>query len=185
MPDDTGSAGRPAAFAALSSPARGGLRALPPLTLAGLLALAAPLAPGAEAEAQEVERPGEAQEVPTVRLESVEVLRVDLRRPVERPDAEGRMRTWEQAFMVRLALPEPPAMGPAVTIFLDGEAVPEHGGWERGIYFWVYDPARLEELRGRTISYRFSRAPRREIGTLEFGDLGQLRRVAEEELRER
>lgn len=134
------------------------------------------------ADAQEVERGERPQEVP-VRLDSVEVLRVDLREPVERPDAEGEVRTWEQAFMVRLALPEPPAMGPAVDIFLGEERVPEFGGWEGGVYFWVYDPARLEELRGRTVSYQFDRLPRREIGTLEFGDLRELRRVHEEELR--
>lgn len=137
---------------------------------------------GHAATAQEVEEGP--QDVPTVRLDSVEVLRVALREPVDRPDAQGEVRTWQQAFMIRLAVSEPPALGPAEHIYLGEERVPEFGGWERGIYFWVYDPARLEELRGRTISYQFDRAPRRQIGTLEFGDPGELRQVREEELRE-
>lgn len=136
------------------------------------------------AKTQEVERIERPQEE-TFRLNGVEVLRVDLREPVDRPDAAGEVRTWHQAFMVRLALPQPPAWGPAFDLFLGEERVAEYGGWEEGVYFWVYDPARLEALRGRTISYRFDRGPRTEIGSLDFADSRELKTVREEELRYR
>lgn len=126
-----------------------------------------------------------APDIRNVRLDSVEVIRVDLRSPVERPDARGELRTWEQAFMVRLALPAPPAFGPKADIFVGEERISEYGGWEGGVYFWVYDPARLEALRGQPISYQFDRAERQEIGTLEFGDPEEFRRVPESELRGR
>lgn len=148
---------------------------------AAVLLLAALGACRGQVDAQEARQ--DARQDTIIRLDSVEVFRVVLRSPVERPNAAGEPRTWEQAFMVRLAVPAPPAMGPKAEIFLDEERVPEYGGWEGGIYFWVYDPARLEALRGRTISYQFDRTPRREIGMLEFGDPQTFRQVQEEELR--
>jgi hypothetical protein len=85
--------------------------------------------------------------------------------------------------MVRIGITEPPAVGPKFDIFLDEERITEFGSWEGGIYFWVYDPARLEALKGRTISYQFDRGERYEIGTLSLGNQEEFRQVWEEELR--
>lgn len=115
-------------------------------------------------------------------MDSVEVLRVLLTRPVTRPDMSGEDRLWEEAFMVRLTMTAPPAMGPAFRIFLNEELVPEYGGWEGGVYFWVYDPNRLDALDGRTISYRFDRGPMVDLGPLTIGDPRTLRRVREDSL---
>ncbi|MCP4542634.1 MAG: hypothetical protein GY832_36390 [Chloroflexi bacterium] len=120
----------------------------------------------------------------TVTLDSIEVYKVILDRPLNRPDVNGEDRTWEEAFMVRIGITEPPAAGPKFDVFLDEERVTEFGGWEGGIYFWVYDPARLKMLEGRTISYQFDRSERYEIGMLALGNQQEFRQVREEELRE-
>ena len=40
----------------------------------------------------------------------------------------------------------------------------EHGSWEGGLYFWVYDPALVSRLNGQEISYTYDRGQRRSLG---------------------
>ena len=138
---------------------------------------------GQQEREPEAATPDLKQPIQTVTLNSAEALRVSLEKALIRPDMSGDERTWDEAFMVRIGLTAPPAMGPKFDIYLDDERVEEYGGWEGGIYFWVYDPARLQSLEGRTVSYQFDRSERSKIGTLLLGDPEQFRFVPEAELR--
>lgn len=134
------------------------------------------------AAAQDATTEGGTQTDSGIRYEGAEVLIVELEREIVRPDARGRERAWNRAFMVRLRISEPPALAPAFHIYLDGERVPEYGGWEDGIYFWVYDPDQLRSLDGATVSYTFSRSERFDVGTLDIGDPAEYRSVSKQEI---
>lgn len=118
----------------------------------------------------------------TLKLDTLEIHRVVLDKPLVHADAGGRSRTWREAYQVRLGVAAPPAPGPALDIFLGEERVSEYGEWSRGIYFWVYDPVRLKQLDGRRIYYRFGRGPKRDLGALTLGSLQRLKRVPERDL---
>lgn len=145
----------------------------------GFAGCQAPLDPGVEAQ----EQGNEARKEEPMELRSVEVYEVMLEKPARHVDAAGEMRTWDTAYMVRLGLPEPPAMGPRLDVFLGEERLGEYGGWEGGIYFWVYDSARLETLDEKPVSVSFAGAERREIGRLELGDPAELETIEESKLR--
>lgn len=147
------------------------------IALGGITACDVAESPEAGSPAQP-ERPA----TPEIRYQGAEVVVVELDREVVRPDAAGRARTWNRAFMVRLRISEPPAMAPVFHIYLDGERVPETGGWEEGIYFWVYDPENLRALDGTTVSYTFGRSERFEVGTLDVGDPETFRSLSEREI---
>ncbi len=113
-----------------------------------------------------------------------EVLEIILEKPLVRPDVNGIGKIWTRGYMVRLKISEPPAMGPLLDLYLDGEKIPEYGGWEQGIYFWVYDPAQLNILNGQNLSYRFAQQGEQfNLGALEIGDQ-QYQQVQERDLRQ-
>lgn len=157
--------------------------AISAVLIVGLFGLTAcELTANPSAAAQDATTEGAKQTEPGIRYEGAEVLIVELDREIVRPDARGQERAWNRAFMVRLRISEPPAPGPAFHIYLDGERVPEYGGWEEGIYFWVYDPDQLRSLDGATVSYTFSRSERLDVGTLNIGDPAEYRSVSKREI---
>lgn len=113
-----------------------------------------------------------------------EVLSVTLEKPLMRADISGIDRPWSQAYMVRLAISTPPAMGPVLELYVGNERIPEYGGWKEGVYFWVYDPQKLQQLNGRPISYRFASNRQLPLGTLDIGDQQQFRQVRQQDLRQ-
>lgn len=72
-------------------------------------------------------------------------------------DAKGNKASYELAWLVMLELKNMPK-APAQRIdFAIGEyVVPEYGGWEKGIYFRVYDDDIMSGLNNQAISYRLS-----------------------------
>jgi len=121
---------------------------------------------------------------PSVELESIEILHVELDRPVLARDAEGEPRTFEDAYMVRLAL-ETSAVptAPAFHVFVGDRRISELGGWQRGVYFYVHDPALLERLAGGELFYQIGAEKRRSLkARLEIGVLEAIRTVRESDL---
>lgn len=121
---------------------------------------------------------------PSVTLESTETLRVEFDQPVLALDAAGEPRRWEDAYMVRLALrmSDLPT-APAFIIFVGEHRIGELGGWQGGVYFYVYDPVLLEQLAGGEIFYQIGSEERRSLdATLDIGDLKEIRTVSEGEL---
>ncbi len=120
-----------------------------------------------------------------ITFSGTEVLNVTLKKPVVRPDRNGLDRSWSQAYMVRLRITEPPALGPVFELYLDDKKIQEYGGWEEGVYFWVYDREQLQTVSGKTLSYRFARTGKQQtLGRIDIGEQ-QFRQVREEELRQR
>src|SRR5689334_22639567 len=83
-----------------------------------------------------------------LQLGKIEVARLALDRPVRQPDATGALKDWTDAYLVRLEMERPNFWNELVRLYVGDWQVPEYGGWERGIYFKVYDPELLTRLNG-------------------------------------
>ena len=92
------------------------------------------------------------------------VHQVRLVTPVRLPDASGVVREYTTAFLVRLKVHRPPSMEPLVRFYVGDYEVPESGGWKRGVYFKVYDRARLQGLDGKDLWYSYRSVERRRLG---------------------
>ena len=121
-----------------------------------------------------------------LRVHDYEVELVRLTRPIERTDPSGRKSVREQAWFVFLRADYPAVRGPVVDVYLGEERIPEYGGWREGIYFRVYDPARLEALDGTSFFSRIGREAKRPCGP-EFRcpELRKMTPVAEADVRRR
>lgn len=95
-----------------------------------------------------------AQRVPELKLHGQEVLRIELEQPFRSADEHGVSKSYSSAWLVRLQVDRPDFFGEAVRFYVGDFEVPEYGGWEKGIYFKVYDRALLTRLRGRELRYR-------------------------------
>ena len=115
-------------------------------------------------------------------LRGTEVVRVGLDSPKVRPDVSGENREWHEAFAVKVEVTLPDVWGPQVEFFVNESRIDEYGGWENGIYFWVYDPEQLERISGQPISYRFGGTEILQLGTIEMGSPEEIRYVTEDEL---
>ena len=67
----------------------------------------------------------------------------------------GKAQRFTEGYVVLLSLTGPKFSGPKLDLFVGDYEVPEYGGWAKGIYFKVYDPALLSRLDGREFRYRF------------------------------
>lgn len=122
--------------------------------------------------------------MPAISYKGNEIYQVRFEKPVQRPDLIGNMKSWQQGYMVKLKMTLPPAPSPVFNVYLGDELIPEHGGWQEGIYFWVYDGAKLQTLQGRTISYQMDRGKRVEVGTFNL-DRQKIKTIDQTELRVR
>jgi hypothetical protein len=126
---------------------------------------------------------GPAQRVPTLTLHGQEVLRLELEQPVRAPDMGGIQRTYTSAWLVRLQVDRPGFADETVYFYIGEFQVPEYGGWEKGIYFKVYDPAFLTSLRGKQLRYRIGHTEVQSFDrTLEIPDLEKVPVRQEREL---
>ncbi len=118
---------------------------------------------------------------PTVVLESIEILYVELDNPVLARDAEGKPQKFNTSYMVRLGLKTSGVPnGPAFNIYVGKHRISELGGWKRGVYFHVYDPTLLKQLAGGEIFYRIgNEKPRSLDAKLDIGDMEDLPKVQE------
>jgi hypothetical protein len=88
-------------------------------------------------------------------LKGVEVVRTELARPHTVIGAGGEKRQYTHAHVVFLEIEGLRISGPALEVFIGDYKVPEYGGWGRGIYFKVYEPALLEKLAGQEMRWQF------------------------------
>jgi hypothetical protein len=88
-------------------------------------------------------------------LKGIEVVRAELARPHTAIDAGGEKRQYTHAHVVLLEIEGLRISGPALEVLIGDYKVPEYGGWERGIYFKVYEAALLEKLAGHEMRWRF------------------------------
>jgi hypothetical protein len=103
---------------------------------------------------------------PVVSLKRYDVVRVKLEHPLVRVQADGQKQSTQEAFLVRLWGTFPSARAQRVKLFLGDEAVEEYGGLEGGLYFWVWDEARLRELTGRELRFGWGEEAVRASGVL-------------------
>lgn len=70
-------------------------------------------------------------------------------------EQQGAKKTYTHAWLVLFELENMPTSSSLQTDFFIGKHhVPEYGGWEKGIYFRIYDSAELENLKGSEILIR-------------------------------
>jgi hypothetical protein len=118
-----------------------------------------------------------------LQLGKIEVARLALDRPVRQPDAAGAPKDWTEAYLVRLEMERPSFSNELVRLYVGDWEVPEYGGWERGIYFKVYDPAFLTRLNGGELRYRIGSGQAQSFGRrLEIPPLDRLPRLREADL---
>ena len=75
---------------------------------------------------------------------------------------QGAKKTYTRAWLVRFELENMPTELSLQTDFFIGKyQIPEYGGWKKGIYFRIYDPADFEKLYGNEILIRstFDKVP--------------------------
>jgi hypothetical protein len=116
-------------------------------------------------------------------LGKIEVSRLALDRAVRQPDAAGAPKDWTEAYLVRLEMERPSFWNELVRLYVGDWQVPEYGGWQRGIYFKVYDPALLTRLNGGELRYRIGSGQPQSFGRrLEVPPLDRLPRLREADL---
>lgn len=152
-----------------------------------LLVLALTLLPALACRAESPSRAGSAvspaPRAEKLQLSKIEVARLALDRPVRQPDAAGVPKDWSEAYLVRLEMERPDFWNEIVRLYVGDWQVPEYGGWERGIYFKVYDPAFLTRLNGGELRYRIGRGQAQSFGRrLEVPPLDRLPRLREADL---
>jgi len=120
-----------------------------------ILAAAASLLPAAcRANPSPAGSSGAAPRGETLELKGYEVIHLQLAEPLHRLDAAGRPATVSEAYLVRLEVGKPKGWDELVRFYVGDYQVPEYGGWERGIYFKIYDPGLLTRLAGGELRYR-------------------------------
>lgn len=121
---------------------------------------------------------------PSVVLESIEITHVELDKRVLARNAEGEPQTFKESYMVRLALKKSAVpKGPVLNIFVGERRISELGGWQAGVYFYVYDPVLLERLAGGELFYQIGNQERRSLNAdLDIGDLNEVGTVREGDL---
>lgn len=135
--------------------------------------------PGGETPASANPSPAVEQSATPLAYHGAEVFAVELDRPIEASDADGVVKSWTEAYAVRLELALPRLHGPAVDLWIGERRIAEYGGWEQGIWFWIYDRRALEQLEGQAIHFGLDGQRGREFGRVELGDLDQLPRVGQ------
>ncbi len=97
-----------------------------------------------------------------VTISGYELLHVKLSPSRKSRGVDGEVRNWESAYIVRLITTMPEQEGLHVNFYIGGWKVPEYGGWKGGVYFYVYDPARLKWMDGKPFAYSAGAQPRKD-----------------------
>ncbi len=90
-----------------------------------------------------------------VKINSYEIVRLELKTPVRLRDAEGKEQSYERAYLVTLKGTFPRDEGLGMELYIGDYRVPEYGGTKDGIYFRIYDEKVLNNLEGKEFRYRF------------------------------
>lgn len=98
------------------------------------------------------------------RFHDIKVERQILEPPAQVRDAQGQLKEYREAFVVRLAGKLPPPRDMALEIFIGDWRVPEYRGDAEGITFRIYEPELLSRLKGKELSYRMGPEPLRSVG---------------------
>lgn len=93
----------------------------------------------------------------SIQLIGYTVHQVKLTTPYVTNDAKGNSKKYEQAWLVKMELGNMPKYtNRKIDFFIGDYAIKEYGGWERGIYFRIYDKVVLDQLGTKEIRYRSS-----------------------------
>lgn len=93
----------------------------------------------------------------SIQLLGYTVHQVKLATPYSTEDALGNSKKYEQAWLVKMELGNMPKYtNRKIDFFIGDYTIKEYGGWERGIYFRIYDKALLDQLVTKEIRYRSS-----------------------------
>jgi hypothetical protein len=96
-------------------------------------------------------------------LQDYDIALITLQTPITLPDAAGRDIIYRQAYLVRLHGEFPKNRAPLLRLYFGEEAIPQFGGLPEGLYFMVFDEARLKALAGKEISCRFGEGPAQKL----------------------
>ena len=93
-----------------------------------------------------------------VRLISYELTQLELKKPVNLLDSEGKEQKYDRAYVVTLKGTFPLNQSLAFELFIGDYRVPEYGSTRNGLYFRIYDEKLLARLEGKEFRYRFASA---------------------------
>jgi hypothetical protein len=114
---------------------------------------------------------------------AVDVHRVALAYPRKVPDAEGKLHERTEAFIVRVEIQQPPFASTALHVWLGDTPITEFSGWEKGLYFLVFEADDLQRLDGKEVRYAVGDAATHSSGvTVQVGDVAAIPQTTEEAL---
>ncbi len=90
-----------------------------------------------------------------IRLESYNIVIMELKKPIIRKDLEGNEQKYNRAYLVTLKGNFPRDRALAMELFIGDYEVPEYGGTKEGLYFKIYDPRLVQRLEEKEFRYRF------------------------------
>ena len=86
-----------------------------------------------------------------LRISNVDVSLVKLDYEIKAKD-----KTYAQAWLIQLAIPNMPKnYGSKIDFYIGDYKIPEYGGTENGIYFRVFEKAALERMNAAEIRYKY------------------------------
>ena len=97
-----------------------------------------------------------------VTITGYELSHVQLSSSRQARGVDGKIRNWKSAYIVRLNTTMPEQEGLHPNFYIGDWRVPEYGGWKGGVYFYIYDPKRLEMLDGKSFAYTAGAQSRKE-----------------------
>ena len=97
-------------------------------------------------------------------MSGYDVALVDLDEPYVATLAGGERVTYRRAYLIRLHGTFPAGHARNMELYFGEERIEEYGSFPGGLYFMVYEKARLEALAGRDIRYRFDPGPVQSLG---------------------
>ena len=98
---------------------------------------------------------GDQTKAEAIRLNSYDVVQLELKTPVRLRDTEGKEHSYDRAYVFTLKGTFPRDQAMALELYIGDYQIPEYGGTRDGLYFRIYDPKLLERFDGKEFRYRF------------------------------
>jgi hypothetical protein len=126
------------------------MKRIPSFTLVFSFSLLAIPLPSARRQSQ-----GDQTKAEAIRLNSYDVVQLELKAPVRLRDTEGKEHSYDRAYLFTLKGTFPRDQAMALELYIGDYQIPEYGGTRDGLYFRIYDPKLLERFDGKEFRYRF------------------------------
>ncbi len=98
-----------------------------------------------------------AQTAPSLAVTGSDAALVQLDEPAAVMQADGSTVTYKQAYLVRVFGSFPRYLAVMIYVYFGDQQIVEYGSFPGGIYFLVYDRAKLMALAGQDIKVGFQR----------------------------